>query len=225
IDLVLYYSREEDDAARAVIESVPEHVKACVNSIRLISAGLTEEEDVYPMGPSRQFYDIFLDAEIAAQFAEYGSFAIMERDVTITSTDAFDVLYDLAFDADGHTPYWVKGGSLMGNEFHDSAKDAENWEFLGHINGNALYTLSDPAFTEYVKYTSMMHPPVPDSYPFDVALWAVISHFPYSWPLWQRYVHLFVHTNLMANLGLASTSDLSSQQAIFVHGSLHSRSA
>ncbi|CAM9126632.1 unnamed protein product [Phaeothamnion confervicola] len=133
------------------------------------------------------------------------------------------MLYDLAFDAGGRTPYWVKGGSLAGNEFHETAQSKENWEVLGHINGNALYTLSDPAFTDFVRYTAMMHPPVPDSYPFDVALWAVIANFPYSWPLWQRYLHLFVRTNFMTNLGFAGPSDLSHQFSTFVHSSLHLR--
>lgn len=32
---------------------------------------------------------------------------------------------------------------------------------------------------------------------FDVALWATISDFPYSWPLWQRYASKFTATSLV----------------------------
>lgn len=32
---------------------------------------------------------------------------------------------------------------------------------------------------------------------YDVALWATISDFPYSWPLWQRYSSKFVATQLV----------------------------
>lgn len=32
---------------------------------------------------------------------------------------------------------------------------------------------------------------------YDVALWATISDFPYSWPLWQRYSTKFVATQLV----------------------------
>lgn len=32
---------------------------------------------------------------------------------------------------------------------------------------------------------------------YDVALWATIADFPYSWPLWQRYSSKFVATQLV----------------------------
>ena len=54
---------------------------------------------------------------------------------------------------------------------------------------------NDPAFVEFVEYTLARWD---YQYPYDVALWATISDFPYSWPLWQRYSTKFVTTNLVS---------------------------
>lgn len=35
---------------------------------------------------------------------------------------------------------------------------------------------------------------------YDVALWATISDFPYSWPLWQRFSSKFVATQLVSKV-------------------------
>lgn len=65
---------------------------------------------------------------------------------------------------------------------------------LGHINGNAIYNNSDPAFVQFVDFTLARWD---YTYSYDVALWATISDFPYSWPLWQRFSSKFVTTNLV----------------------------
>ena len=36
------------------------------------------------------------------------------------------------------------------------------------------------------------------SFRFDVALWAMISYVPYSWPLWQGYASKFVATSMVS---------------------------
>lgn len=69
------------------------------------------------------------------------------------------------------------------------------WHVLGHINGNAIYNNNDEDFVEFVKYALARWD---YKYPYDVALWATISDFPYSWPLWQRYSSKFVTTNLVS---------------------------
>lgn len=66
---------------------------------------------------------------------------------------------------------------------------------LGHINGNAIYNNSDPAFVQFVDFTLARWD---YSYSYDVALWATIADFPYSWPLWQRFSSKFVTTNLVS---------------------------
>ena len=74
------------------------------------------------------------------------------------------------------------------------------WHVLGHINGNAIYNNNDPAWVEFAAYTLARWD---YQYAYDVALWATISDFPYSWPLWQRYSNKLVTTKLVRNtLGL-----------------------
>ena len=69
---------------------------------------------------------------------------------------------------------------------------------LGHINGNAIYNNSDPAFVEFIDFTLARWD---YTYSYDVALWATIADFPYSWPLWQRFSSKFVTTNLVSGAG------------------------
>lgn len=84
--------------------------------------------------------------------------------------------------------------SPAGTNFHETAAVTGMWHVLGHINGNAMYNNTDPAFIEFVEYTLARWEYM---YPYDVALWATIADFPYSWPLWQRYSNKFVTTKLV----------------------------
>lgn len=56
----------------------------------------------------------------------------------------------------------------------------------------------DPAFVEFVSFTLTRWE---YSQSYDVALWATIADFPYSWPLWQRYSRKFVATDLVRGGG------------------------
>lgn len=155
------------------------------------------QEDVYPKGPSVQFYKMYLDEGVKAQLKEYDAFAIIEWDVLVASDRSFAQLYDAAFN--NSEDFWVKGSNIEGTNFHNVAESSEMWHVMGHINGNAIYNNNDPMFAEYVEYTLTRwgyH------YPYDVALWATISDFPYSWPLWQRYSSKFVTTNLVRGLNI-----------------------
>ena len=94
-----------------------------------------------------------------------------------------------------------------GTNFHETAIKPDLWHVLGHINGNAIYNNTDPAFVEFVDYTKTRWSRTVSSgdseskveyrYSYDVALWATIADFPYSWPLWQRFADKFVTTRLV----------------------------
>lgn len=151
------------------------------------------QENEYPKGPSVQFYKIFLDTDVRSHFECYDAVAIIEWDVTVAHDQSFERLYNAAFD-DGE-PFWVKGSILAGTNFHGTAAVTDNWRVLGHINGNAIYNNTDTAFVDFIKYTLDRWN---YDYSYDVALWATIADFPYSWPLWQRYYKKFVATNLVS---------------------------
>lgn len=52
---------------------------------------------------------------------------------------------------------------------------------------------------------------------YDVALWAAIADFPYTWPLWQRYSSKFVVTNLVSATRLLQNCPQSSVTALFLY--------
>lgn len=106
---------------------------------------------------------------------------------------SFEKLYAASFG--GVEPFWIKGSTLEGVNFHETVVLPESRHVLGHINGNAVYNNTDPAFVEFVNFT-LIRWEYTQSY--DVALWATISDFPYSWPLWQRYSRKFVAIDLVS---------------------------
>lgn len=146
-----------------------------------------------------QFYKLFLDDDVRQHFTEYDAISIIEWDVLVARETSFKQLYHASFNVP--EPFWVKGSVLAGTNFHNTAINADMWHVLGHINGNAIYNNNDPAFVEFVEYTLARWD---YQYPYDVALWATIADFPYSWPLWQRYSTKFVTTNLVRCFTLVS---------------------
>lgn len=151
------------------------------------------QENVYPRGPSVMYYKLFLAEEVRSHIREYDALALIEWDVIVAHDQSFEKLYSAAFG--GVEPFWVKGGTLAGTNFHETVFRTEQRLVLGHINGNAIYNNTDPAFVEFVNFTLHRWD---YEYSYDVALWATIADFPYSWPLWQRYSRKFVATNLVS---------------------------
>ena len=52
-----------------------------------------DQENVYPKGPSIQFYKLFLDTEVSKQLEMYDALAIIESDVTIAHESSFEQLF------------------------------------------------------------------------------------------------------------------------------------
>ncbi|CAM9650691.1 unnamed protein product, partial [Ectocarpus sp. 12 AP-2014] len=215
VDLVIYKAEALADADH--LPQVPRRTSRCFRRTKIIGANLPPKDNVYPKGASVMFYSMFLDGEVAHSLEEYDALAVVEWDVYVAHSTSFSRLYDAAFFSE---PFWVKGSTLGGTEFHQTAHISDMWHILGHLNGNAIYNNSDPAFTQFVNYTFTRWE---YSYSYDVALWATISDFPYSWLLWQRYSSQFVATKLISNVGHFDVSDRHvvdaiSQQTLFIHG-------
>lgn len=83
-----------------------------------------------------QFYKLFLDEDVSSRIAEYDVLAVLEWDVVVAHADSFERLYISAFLAT--EPFWVKGSTLTGTEFHGTASVSSMWHVLGHLNGNAI---------------------------------------------------------------------------------------
>lgn len=179
----------------------------------------TRQENVYPKAASVQFYKLFLDMKVRAQLAAYDALALIEGDTIVAHNQSFEMLYRSAFG--GVEPFWVKGSTLAGTNFHATVVTPEQRHVVGHLNGNAIYNNTDPEFVEYVNYTRARWN---FDYSYDVALWSTISDFPYSWPLWQRYSGKFVATNLIANVGFMDVNHqgvlkATERSTVFIHGS------
>lgn len=94
------------------------------------------KENVYPIGPSAQFFKMFLEPSVRKHFTEYDALAIIEWDVVIAHDSSFQRLYEAAFSTS--EPFWMKGSTLVGTEFHDTSALSDMWHVLGHLNGNAI---------------------------------------------------------------------------------------
>lgn len=81
------------------------------------------------------FYKMFLDPDVARALDEYDALTILEWDVLVAHHTSFSRLYETAF---GSEPFWVKGSTLAGTEFHQTATVRDMWHVLGHLNGNAI---------------------------------------------------------------------------------------
>lgn len=94
------------------------------------------QENVYPVGPSVQFYRMFLEDSVKQRLAVYDALAVIEWDVVVAHDASFERLYYAAFSDD--RPFWVKGSVLAGREFHQTAMMTDQQHILGHLNGNAI---------------------------------------------------------------------------------------
>ncbi|CAM9279034.1 unnamed protein product, partial [Ectocarpus sp. 12 AP-2014] len=216
MDLVIYKAEAVGNAD--TLPRIPRQASACFRRTKVVGGGLLPEENVYPTGASVMFYKMFLDPDVAHALDEYDALAIIEWDVLVAHHTSFSRLYETAFCSE---PFWVKGSTLAGTEFHQTATVRDMWHILGHLNGNAIYNNTDPAFTQFVNYTLTRWG---YSYSYDVALWATISDFPYSWLLWQRYSTRFIATKLITNVGFFDVNDTYVahailQETLFIHGS------
>lgn len=85
-----------------------------------------KQENSYPKGPSVQFYKLFLDEAIKAQVSSFGMIAIIEWDVLVAHDQSFEKLHRAAFDS--VEPFWVKGSTLAGTNFHGTAAITDHWK-------------------------------------------------------------------------------------------------
>lgn len=73
-----------------------------------------------------QFYKLFLDEPIRQQLKSFGAIAIIEWDVLVAHDRSFEKLHHAAFDA--VEPFWVKGSTLAGTNFHGTAAITDHWK-------------------------------------------------------------------------------------------------
>ena len=201
-------------------------MRHCFGRSKFLSANLSAQEDIYPQGPSNQFYRLFSSTSLAG--SQYDFLFLMEHDVRVVRAGWLDALWlEVATPAadlehyggaaspsgwpapgrGGDSAFYVKGSILRGRrvdsnlkyaECSEEWKDARQW--LRHINGNAFYAVGSQAFRSLVNATRQLYDPNSGWKPFDTSIHrAMVSNFMTNWPSYQTMAHKFVYTQLIQN--------------------------
>jgi hypothetical protein len=194
-------------------------LKECFGQVHTLFANLTPEEDIYPAGPSAMFFRIFNDLNIKKMLRPYRVMYWMELDTFPVKPLWIDKLYAESLIGD----FWMKGSIYFGPAFDESVKAAANWDWVGHINGNALYRLHEHEFDAFLKLVEDVEPPAHFWKPFDISIWKVLHTFPYYWRIHQRVVRHFAYSDFVQHWGFTITPDDVEQARIadsvyLVHG-------
>jgi hypothetical protein len=173
----------------------------CFTTIHTLYAALTSEEDVYPAGPSVMFFRVYTDPVIKAQLSPYRAMFWMELDTFPVKPLWIDKLYTESLVGD----FWMRGSIYFGPAFDETVKAAVNWDWVGHINGNALYRLNDAEFEYFLALVADVEPPKHYWKPFDISIWKVLHTFPYYWRIHQHVIKRFVYATYIQHWGFTIT--------------------
>ncbi|KAJ3087556.1 hypothetical protein HK102_010777 [Quaeritorhiza haematococci] len=166
-------------------------IAQCFKNVRFANAGLSEEEDAYPLGASRMFFRIFGLRSVASS---YDSFYYMEPDNIPCRPYWLDRLYEESIIPGD---FWVRGSVIRdGNPMAEVASYAE------HINGNAFYQLRDGQFVEFIKRVEAAFWEDTAAYidSYDIALYLLRKDRKfYSWAEYTSTLHLWQYTSTVQN--------------------------
>jgi hypothetical protein len=169
------------------------------------------------------FFKVYLDPAVSSQLSESTHMFWMEYDVFPVRPGWLHVLLSRAAQLD----FWVMGCMYLGTGLDSAAALSYNWNWVGHINGNALYNLRDPAFAEFLRIVVQYEPPNHFWKPFDVSIWRVLHAFPYTWPLFQRFRPKFLLSDFIQHWGFHITDadiaySMASPGVHLIHGARYS---
>jgi hypothetical protein len=176
-DLIFYFHKNIlSDSSRTWIPQLKRTISQspslsnCFGSVHFVNALLTDEEDTYPLGASRMFFKLIgtpthksLLSSKSIPHSPYTSFYYMEPDNIPCRANWLDQLVEESSRAD----FWMRGSIIR-----DGNPQVSEWTFAQHINGNAMYSLSDPKFISFVDKVSRVFWQDPDAFlgSYDIAL-------------------------------------------------------
>ena len=185
---------------------IAENVLPCFDSVHTVFAELTPAQDGYPEGPSNMFFKLMLEHGRSLLRA-FSHVYWMEWDVRVVRPHFVDALYALTVQGG----FWMKGSRYGGGGFDDVILDRASWDWVGHLNGNALYRLHDAQFERFLELVMEREPPSHYWKPFDVAIWKTLHDFPYSWHLYQKHGGQFQTTTIVQHVGFQGRPGESAQ--------------
>lgn len=230
VDMIFYINGKASDYdADSLVETRlreaegMEDVLQCFGSIQTLYAELTPEQDGYPEGVNHMFFKLFLDERLSPSLRAYSHMFWAEWDVSPLRAHWLDKLREEAMADD----FWMKGSPYKGESLDKQALLPDNWNWIGHINGNSLYKLHDADFETLMRITVEREPPSHFWKPFDVSMWRVLHDMPYAWHTFQAYRDKFRFSEFIINLGyMLQNEDIVRAQrnpeAFFMHGDARS---
>lgn len=132
-DLIFYYNKADDAVMEEQIRAIVDEfdLRKMFRDIYFYYADLSEEEDKYPLATSHMFYKLIDDENLRRR---YHYMFYMEPDVIVIRKGWMQILHLLAFNR--NRPFFVLGSMNRGSFLNAP-------QHRMHINGNALYSLSD----------------------------------------------------------------------------------
>ena len=169
------------------------------------------------------FFKVYLDPAVSSEFSEYSHMFWMEYDVFPVRSGWLHVLLARAAQLD----FWIMGSMYLGTGLDSAAASSFNWNWVGHINGNAIYNVRDPTFRDFLRIVIQYEPPNHFWKPFDVSIWRVLHAFPYTWPLFQRFRPKFLLGDFIHHWGFHITEadidfSLANPDVYLIHGARYS---
>jgi hypothetical protein len=180
-------------------------VMGCFTVVQTVYADLKPEDDDYPEGPSVMFFNLMLQKRLRDDaLAGYTHVMWMEMDLRPVRPFWIDAIFDAA--THENADFWVRGSYYYGKGL-DSAIKPHNHDWVGHINGNALYALRDPEFHMFLLLAREREPPTDYWRAFDITMWRVLHDFSYSWRVYQTYRHKFQHAAFVRSVECVTSTD------------------
>ncbi|KAJ3099999.1 Pyridoxal 5'-phosphate synthase subunit snz1 [Phlyctochytrium planicorne] len=209
IDLIFYTNRLgaiSPSHMKRLRESVMGNplLSQCFRTVRFICARLSEEEDKYPYGPSHMFFKLFSNKETKPLLRAPGGSGFedqpyqvmyyMEPDNIPCRSNWLDRLFE---EASIPGDFWMRGSILRNRD-----PIVGTWSFANHMNGNALYRMDDPRFTDFVEVVRQRFWVDPEEFAggYDVALYLVREDRNLvGWTEYASTMHLFQYTATIQN--------------------------
>ncbi len=180
-DMVFYFNKGPDEDMSAQIRAIIDEfdLKQFFHDMYFYYANLSDADDVYPLATSHMFYKLIDDPNIRQK---YKYMFYMEPDVLVIRKGWMQNLHNMAFGR--QKPFFVMGSINRGTFINIP-------EHRVHINGNAIYSLSE----SYRQYLNEVRSNV--YFVFDLDQYMYLQQY---FTRLQEFWHMFVFDDFIINL-------------------------
>ena len=161
LDLIFHYNAYLDqdsdvlEGLQNLWGNISLDVRSCFQTVRFLSANLTRSEDVYPLGPCKQFYTTF----DLLRRSGYDHWMQFEPDVNPIQIGWGTRLIELAEENRGCQHWWQLGSTAMYPNVVDTLNIRGNIGIDLHMNGNSVYCLKSADYDEFREKVRKSFPP------------------------------------------------------------------